>query len=129
MPDLAATDLPAAARGTLTRLASRVRSATGCVNQPRNRGDLAGLPGTEGKLEVVQNLISGPLIERAHEGQDLRDPLHPGGVAGPRSIAPRLARRTAELSLGQDPQKGLRALAVHILSVPLGRGPADHAAA
>src|SRR5689334_21303419 len=33
-----------------------------------NRGGLARLPGTEGKLEVVQNLIGRLLIERAHQG-------------------------------------------------------------
>jgi len=48
------------------------------------------LPGTEGKLEVVQNLIGGPLIERAHEGQHLRHHLQPGGVAVPLITAPRL---------------------------------------
>jgi hypothetical protein len=67
------------------------------------------LPGTNGKLEVVQNLIGGPIIEHAHEGQHLRDPLQPGGVAGPLSIAPRLARGTAQVCLGQDPQIGFRA--------------------
>jgi len=79
---------------------------------------MARLPGIEGKLEIVQNLISDPIIERAQEGQDLRGPLHPGGRAGPLSIVPRLARGTADLCLGQDPQIGFRALAVHILSVP-----------
>jgi len=84
---------------------------------------LARLPGIEGKLEVVQNLISDPIIERAHEGQDLRNPLHPGDGAGPRNTVPRLARSTAELCLSQAPQISFRALAAHILSVPLGRGP------
>jgi hypothetical protein len=120
---LAAADPPAAAGGTLTRLASCVRPAARWVNQPRTEAIWPVCPGTEGKLEVVQNLTSDALIERAYEGQDLRDPLHRGGVAGPLSIAPRLARGTADLCLSQNPRIGFRALAVHILSVPIGPGP------
>ena len=120
MPDLAAADLPAAAAcGRCAHPSGQSRALRSPLREPvHNRGDLARLPGTEGKLEVVQNLIGEPVIDRAHEGQDLRDPLHPGGVAGPLSIAPRLARGMAELCLGQDPQIGFRALAVHVLSVP-----------
>ena len=94
----------------------------------RNRPGLGHLPGTEGKLEVAQDLISDPSIERAHQSQHLRDPFHPARMAGPLSIFPGLQGGTTEFCLGQGPQVGFRALAVHILSVLPGRGPARRAA-
>jgi hypothetical protein len=93
------------------------------VSSPTRTVARARLPGLEGKLEVVQNLISDPIIKRAHRGKDLRNPLHPCGRTCPRSTVPRQARGTAELCLGQAPQIGFRAPTAHILSVTLGRGP------
>ena len=51
------------------------------------------------------------------------NPPHPGDGAGPFSMAPGLARGTAQLCLGQPPQIGLRTLAVHHLSILARPGP------
>ena len=61
----AGADLPAAAGGTLRRLASSVRSAARCMDQAGTEmiWPVCRLP--RASFEVVQNLISDPIVEHA----------------------------------------------------------------
>ncbi len=77
-----------------------------------------GLPHAEGKRELSLDLVRGAHVEGVHGVQRLGDEFEPRGMAliqqaaigGPRG-------RAAQFGLGQQPQMGFRALAVHILSV------------
>jgi hypothetical protein len=89
------------------------RHCAACDDPPRG-----GRPHSEGEMEVVPDLVHGADVDGAHGAQQLggqgqtRDtPLTRGAVRGRR-------RRAAQFGLGQQPQAGFRALAVHTLSIP-----------
>jgi hypothetical protein len=65
------------------------------------------------------DLVGGADVDRAHRDQRLRDQRQPAGIPP----APGAGRgRAAQFGLGQQPQVGFRASAVHIFSVlPLTR--------
>jgi len=75
----------------------------------------------QGQLEIVQDLAGDLIAQRLHRGQDTQHPDDPGDGPGVRGAVPGLRRNPAQLRLGQLPQEGFRAFAVHIPSVP---GPA-----
>jgi hypothetical protein len=69
----------------------------------------------QGKIELGLDLVSGTHVDRAHRDQRLRDQRQPAGMFP----APGTGRgRAAQFGLGQQPQVGFRASAVHVLSVP-----------
>ena len=73
------------------------------------------MPHGQGKIEFGLDLVGGADVDRAHRDQRLRDQRQPAGM----SQAPGAGRgRAAQFGLGQLPQVGFRASAVHVLSVP-----------
>src|SRR5689334_15427689 len=89
---------------------------------PGRTGRGNGPPRAEVQLEVVQDLAGELIAERSRYGQDPHDPHDPGDAPGRHGAVPGPRRRPAQLRLGQEPQEGLRAFAVHIPSVALPRG-------
>ena len=78
---------------------------------------LAGLTDSDGKLEAGPDLIDSASIDSAHGHQRLCHQFDPDGIL-PRPEQGRGQRpRAPQFGLGQLPQVGFRALAVHVLSV------------
>ena len=77
------------------------------------------VPEAHGQVEIGQDVLHGLAVERPDRGQGLAHHVH---LDPARARAARPGRRVrgqlvAHLGLGQQPQEGFRALAVHELSV------------
>jgi hypothetical protein len=79
-----------------------LRCRVGCL-VPRGRG----------KIEFGLDLAGGAAVDRARRCQRLRDQWQRAGISRPRAPG----GRAAQFGLGQLPQAGLRAPAVHVLSI------------
>jgi hypothetical protein len=64
-------------------------------------------------MEVVLDLVRGADIDRARGDQHLRGQCQARGITLTRGAVRGQRRRAAQFRLGQQPQVGLRALAVH----------------
>ena len=78
---------------------------------------LSGLPDSDGKLEVGLDLIGRANLDSAHRGQRVSDQREPGRIPSTRNVGRGQCLGAAQFGFGQQPQMGLRALTVHVLSV------------
>ena len=93
-------------------------------------GRFGAVPRRQGQVRIGQDGLSGLRVQRADRGQRPGGPgegdgHHDQRGAGRRGRGQRQPRRLAQLGLGQQPQEGLRALAVHALIVRYFRGRPD----
>jgi hypothetical protein len=77
----------------------------------------AGLTDSDGKLEAGPDLIGSAGVDSAHGQQRLCHQCEPGGIPPLPEQRRGQRPRAPQFGLGQLPQVGFRALAVHVLSV------------
>jgi hypothetical protein len=78
---------------------------------------LAGQADSDGKLEAGPDLSGRAGVDSAHGHQRLRHQCEPGGIPPARNPGRGQRPRAPQFGLGQLPQVGFRALAVHVPSV------------